>query len=75
MASKEEPIENIKLIDALCRLGISYHFEGEIFAQLETMFGCHGFIQMIRDNEFDLYTVSLVFQVFRQFGYKLGVGK
>ncbi|KAG7564983.1 Isoprenoid synthase domain superfamily [Arabidopsis suecica] len=73
MASKEKPIENIKLIDALCRLGISYHFEGEIFAQLETMFGCHGFLQMIRDNEFDLYTVSLVFQVFRQFGYKLGV--
>jgi alpha-humulene/beta-caryophyllene synthase len=30
-------------------------------------------MQMIRGNEFDLYTVSLVFQIFRQFGYKLGV--
>ncbi|XP_006293315.2 alpha-humulene/(-)-(E)-beta-caryophyllene synthase isoform X2 [Capsella rubella] len=74
-SSKEGPIENIKFIDTLCRLGVSYHFEGEIFSQLETMFSCHGFMQMmmIRDNEFDLYTVSLVFQVFRQFGYKLVV--
>ncbi|CAH2064754.1 unnamed protein product [Thlaspi arvense] len=73
MASKEKPIENIKLMDALCRLGVSYHFEDEILEQLEKMFGCHDFMQMIRDSESDLYTVSLVFQVFRQFGYKLFV--
>lgn len=75
MASRENPIKNIKFIDALCRLGVSYHFEHEIFMQLETMFGCHDFMQMIRDNESDLYTVALVFQVFRQFGYKLATGK
>ncbi|VVB05038.1 unnamed protein product [Arabis nemorensis] len=73
MASKEKQIENIKFIDALCRLGVSYHFEHEILEQLETLFGSHDFMQMIRDNESDLYTVSLVFQVFRQFGYKLFV--
>ncbi|KAL1217279.1 Alpha-humulene/(-)-(E)-beta-caryophyllene synthase [Cardamine amara subsp. amara] len=71
MASRENPIENIKFIDSLCRLGVSYHFEHEIFMQLEAMFGCHDFIEMIRDNESGLYTVALVFQVFRQFGYKL----
>lgn len=75
MASKENQIENIKFIDALCRLGVSYHFEHEILEQLETMFGSHDFMQMIRDNELDLYTVALVFQVFRQFGYKLVAGK
>ncbi|EOA25478.1 hypothetical protein CARUB_v10018817mg [Capsella rubella] len=70
MASRQNPIENIKLIDALCRLGISYHFEREIFMQLETIFGSHDFMQMIIDNESSLYTVGLVFQIFRQFGYK-----
>ncbi|KAJ0231449.1 Terpene synthase [Hirschfeldia incana] len=73
MASKKKPIENIKFIDALCRLGVSYHFEDEIIEQLETLFGCRDFIEMIRDNESDLFTVSLVFQVFRQFSYKLPV--
>ncbi|ESQ45631.1 hypothetical protein EUTSA_v10011010mg, partial [Eutrema salsugineum] len=62
MASKEEPITNMKFIDVLCRLGVSYHFEHEILEQLESMFGHHDFMQMMRDNESDLYTVSLVFQ-------------
>lgn len=74
MASKEKPIKNIEFIDVLCRLGVSYHFEDEILEQLEKMFGFHDFLEMIRDHESDLYTVSLVFQVFRQFGYKLFVG-
>ncbi|XP_024013603.1 alpha-humulene/(-)-(E)-beta-caryophyllene synthase [Eutrema salsugineum] len=59
MASKEEPITNMKFIDVLCRLGVSYHFEHEILEQLESMFGHHDFMQMMRDNE--------------QFGYKLSV--
>ncbi|XP_010480293.1 PREDICTED: alpha-humulene/(-)-(E)-beta-caryophyllene synthase-like [Camelina sativa] len=71
LASRENPIENIKFIDVLCRLGVSYHFEEEIFAQLEAMFASHDFMHMIRNNEFDLYTVALVFQVLRQFGHKL----
>nr|VDD39343.1 unnamed protein product [Brassica oleracea] len=71
MASKENPIENIKFIDALCRLGISYHFEIDIIEQLGYAFNSLDFNQLIRHDECDLYTVGLLFQVFRQFGFKL----
>lgn len=30
MASRANPIENIKFIDTLCRIGVSYHFEKDI---------------------------------------------
>ncbi|CAN7024638.1 unnamed protein product [Brassica rapa subsp. trilocularis] len=71
MASKENPIENIKFIDALCRLGISYHFEIDIIEQLGYAINSLDFNQLIRRDECDLYTVGLLFQVFRQFGFKL----
>lgn len=74
MASKENPIENIKFIDALCRLGISYHFEIDIIEQLGYAFNSLDFNQLIRHDECDLYTVGLLFQVFRQFGFKLSAG-
>ncbi|CAA7055759.1 unnamed protein product [Microthlaspi erraticum] len=73
MASRENPTENIKFIDALCRLGVSYHFERDIVEQLEKSFGSLDFNQMIREEGCDLYTVGILFQVFRQFGFKLSV--
>lgn len=74
MASRANPIEKIKFIDALCRLGVSYHFERDIVKQLEKSFECLDFNQRIRQDGCDLYTVGLVFQVFRQFGFKLSTG-
>ncbi|XP_024006326.1 alpha-humulene/(-)-(E)-beta-caryophyllene synthase isoform X1 [Eutrema salsugineum] len=71
LASLVNPIENIKFIDTLCRLGVSYHFEINILEQVGKSFDSLDFNQMIRHDGCDLYTVGLVFQVFRQFGFKL----
>ncbi|XP_009124599.1 alpha-humulene/(-)-(E)-beta-caryophyllene synthase isoform X12 [Brassica rapa] len=71
MASRANPIENIKFIDTLCRIGVSYHFEKDITDKLEKSFDCLDFNQKIRQERCDLYTVGIVFQVFRQFGFKL----
>ncbi|CAF2088729.1 unnamed protein product [Brassica napus] len=71
MASKVNPIENIKFIDSLSRLGVSYHFEIDIIEQLGNSFDSLDFNRLIRHDECDLYTVGLLFQVFRQFGFKL----
>ncbi|KAL0729015.1 hypothetical protein Bca4012_025108 [Brassica carinata] len=71
MASRANPIENVKFIDTLCRLGVSYHFEKDITVQLEKLFDCPDFNQKIRQDGVDLYTVGIIFQVFRLFGFKL----
>ncbi|CAA7023388.1 unnamed protein product [Microthlaspi erraticum] len=71
MASRANPIENIKFIDALCRLGVSYHIERDIVEQLGKLFDSLDFNRMIRQDGCDLHTVGLLFQVFRQFGFKL----
>ncbi|KAK8352302.1 hypothetical protein V6Z12_A05G085900 [Gossypium hirsutum] len=67
-----DPIEKMHLINSLCRLGVSYHFENEIEEQLD-----HLFItlpELLDDNDYDLHIVALVFQVFRFNGYKLPCG-
>uniref|UniRef100_M4FIJ1 Uncharacterized protein n=2 Tax=Brassica campestris TaxID=3711 RepID=M4FIJ1_BRACM len=71
IASRANPIENIKFIDTLCRLGVSYNFEKDITQQLEKSFDSLDFNQKIRQDGCDFYTVGIVFQVFRQFGFKL----
>ncbi|CAF1986142.1 BnaC07g16660D [Brassica napus] len=71
MASKVNPTNNIKFIDSLCRLGVSYHFEIDIVEQLGNLFDSLDFDWLIRRDECNLYTVGLLFQVFRQFGFKL----
>jgi len=48
----------------------------EIVEQLDKSFDCLDFSQMVRQDEgCDLYTVGIIFQVFRQFGFKLSAGK
>ncbi|CAH8361308.1 unnamed protein product [Eruca vesicaria subsp. sativa] len=71
MVSKVNPIENIKFIDALCRLGVSYHFEIDTIEQLGNLFDSLDINRLIQHDECDLYTVGLLFQVFRQFGFKV----
>ncbi|XP_010545918.1 PREDICTED: alpha-humulene/(-)-(E)-beta-caryophyllene synthase-like [Tarenaya hassleriana] len=73
MASKANPIENLKFIDALCRLGVSYHFEKDIEDHLNMVFSIRDLNDMIDDEKYDLSTVGIVFQILRQFGYKLSV--
>ncbi|XP_065864801.1 casbene synthase, chloroplastic-like [Euphorbia lathyris] len=62
-------VEKIVLIDSLCRLGVSYHFEETIEEQLECIFNDQ--LQIFDENDYDLYTVSLAFRVLRQHGFKM----
>ncbi|XP_037492074.1 probable terpene synthase 6 [Jatropha curcas] len=71
--STGELIENIEFINLLYRLGISYHFEAEIEEQLNHIF--IALPNIIHDNNYDLYTSALLFQVLRQHGYKMPCGK
>ncbi|KAK9029436.1 hypothetical protein V6N11_026553 [Hibiscus sabdariffa] len=67
MSSRDDPIENILLINSLLRLGVSYHFEIEIEEQLSHLFATFS----IDSKDYDLHTVAVVFQVFRSHGYKM----
>ncbi|KAK8683204.1 hypothetical protein V6N13_039270 [Hibiscus sabdariffa] len=70
MSSRDDPIENILLINSLLRLGVSYHFEIEIEEQLSHLFATFS----IDSKDYDLHTVAVVFQVFRSHGYKMSCG-
>ncbi|XP_038688573.1 probable terpene synthase 6 [Tripterygium wilfordii] len=67
--SANDAVEKVKLIDLLRRLGISYHFENEIANQLATIFNSKSIDA--DELEYDLYTVALLFRVFRQHGHKM----
>ncbi|KAF5736607.1 casbene synthase chloroplastic-like [Tripterygium wilfordii] len=63
-----DPVEKLKLIDALCRLGVSYQVKSEIEDQMNLIFN----LQLnLDDRDYDLYTVALVLRVFRQHGFKM----
>ncbi|XP_065854927.1 terpene synthase 5-like [Euphorbia lathyris] len=67
--STKELAYNIEFIDLLCRLGVSYHFEGEIDSHLN-----HIFIilpNIIEHCNYELYTLATLFRVLRQHGYKM----
>ncbi|KAL4271640.1 hypothetical protein GQ457_13G026060 [Hibiscus cannabinus] len=68
----KDPMENMHLINSLCRLGVSYHFENEIEEQLNRLF--IRLPELLDDKDYDLHTVALVFQVFRLNGYKMSCG-
>ncbi|XWS20737.1 hypothetical protein CRYUN_Cryun31cG0128200 [Craigia yunnanensis] len=64
VASTDDPIENMFLINFLCRLGVSCHFESEIEKQLSHLFITLG--EVIDNNkDYDLHTIAIIFQVFR----------
>ncbi|XP_031247786.1 casbene synthase, chloroplastic-like [Pistacia vera] len=69
MASMSDPVEKLCLIDSICRLGVSYHFETEIEEQLTQI--CEAQPNLADDNDYDLYTIALLFRVFRQYGFKI----
>ncbi|XP_039030231.1 (+)-delta-cadinene synthase isozyme A-like [Hibiscus syriacus] len=65
-----EPVEDsnqkLPFIDAVQRLGVSYHFEKEIEVQLEKIYH-------IKTNEVDndLYTTALRFRLLREHGFRV----
>ncbi|XP_038711371.1 probable terpene synthase 6 [Tripterygium wilfordii] len=62
-------VEKVKLIDSLCRLGISYHLESEIENQLNQNFD--SLLNLVENDVYDLNTIAILFRVFRQHGYKM----
>ncbi|KAK2975014.1 hypothetical protein RJ640_000220 [Escallonia rubra] len=65
-AAGSNQVEKMCLIDAIQRLGVSYHFEKEIDEQLEQVF-----VDESADTDYDLYTVALRFRLCRQHGYNV----
>lgn len=64
--------KKLKLIDAIQRLGVSYHFESEID---ELLLNIHKNHQVnIEDNDKDLYTAALCFRLLRQQGFYISCG-
>lgn len=72
-ASASDAVKKIRLIDSICRLGLSYHFESEIEQQLSHTFEVQP--NLVDEKDCDLHTVALLFRVFRQHGYKMSCGK
>ncbi|XP_044495270.1 probable terpene synthase 6 isoform X3 [Mangifera indica] len=64
--------EKVSYINAICRLGVSYHFENEIEDQLNQIFEAHS--HFVEENDYDLNSVALLFQVLRQHGFKMSCG-
>ena len=71
-----KPLQKLDLIDAIQRLGISYHFETEIDEILETIHKDRHVSGLIDDNNVDdhLHSISLQFRLLRQHGHKISCG-
>lgn len=68
LTGTHDPMAEMKLIDAVQRLGISYHFQDEINASL----------QKLKSTEFDnesFYQIALQFWLLRQERYYVSCGK
>ncbi|KAJ4724631.1 Terpene synthase [Melia azedarach] len=71
-SSADDPIKEVTLINSLCRLGVSYHFETQIEQRLHHIFESRP--DLAAENDYDLYTVALIFRIFRQHGFKMSCG-
>jgi len=70
--SIESTKKRILFIYMLVSLGVAFHFEDEIEESLEEGFEK---IQEMIAGEDDLYTISIMFWVFRTYGYNMSTGK
>ncbi|XP_044494132.1 (-)-germacrene D synthase-like [Mangifera indica] len=70
LAEVNKPAQKLELIDAIQRLGVSYHFETEIDQVLDQIYQHHQHINFRDDND-DLYFISLEFRLLRQQGYRI----
>ena len=72
--SNRNPFKILNLVDSIQRLNVSYHFENEIDQILEQIYANYREFTNIDGND-DLYTISLLFRLLRQQGYKIPCGK
>ncbi|XP_060671882.1 terpene synthase 1-like [Ziziphus jujuba] len=69
MDSHKKPLQKLELIDAVQRLGVSYHFEREINEILENMHHNYSNTGFLNSEHDDLCTIALWFRLLRQHGY------
>ncbi|KAH6776279.1 hypothetical protein C2S52_013840 [Perilla frutescens var. hirtella] len=69
--ASDDVVRLLKLVDAIQRLGIEYHFEEEIDQTLQNL--SQKFQDFCRDND-DMYFTSLGFRLLRQQGYRVSCG-
>ncbi|KAL5549586.1 hypothetical protein UlMin_004817 [Ulmus minor] len=70
VAAHDDPQNQLKLIDAVQRLGLSYHFENEIEQALHDQYSLYvAYKNDHGDHEEDLNHVALRFRLLRQHGY------
>jgi hypothetical protein len=77
MTTINKPSQTLDFIDAIQRLGISYHFEMEIDEILREMYRSPCDFDNGDDDDHhhnDLYAISLKFRLLRQQGYKISCG-
>lgn len=74
IAAVDKPsTEKINLIDAIQRLGVSYHFQSEIDELLQYIH--MNYKEDLDKNDHDLYTTALCFRILRQHGYNVSCSK
>ncbi|KAG6637483.1 hypothetical protein I3843_11G176600 [Carya illinoinensis] len=66
-ATVEKPSQKLNLVDAIQRLGVSYHFDNEIQEILQQLWKTHE--SDYPEYNDDLYSVALMFRLLRQDGY------
>ena len=71
--STSDLVAKVSLIDELCQLGVSYHFESEINDQLKLIWDSQH--DILTRNDYDLYTTALLFRVLRQHGFRISCGR
>lgn len=74
MANVDKPSQKLYLIDAIQRLGVSYHFENDIEDILKEIYKSHCESHVGDSDDDELYVISLKFRLLRQQGYKLSSG-
>ncbi|XP_058744616.1 (-)-germacrene D synthase-like [Vicia villosa] len=68
LSKTKKPIEKVKLIDSICRLGVSYHFEHEIDKVMHHIFkSCAENGEIILED--DVCSIAVLFRVLRQHGF------
>lgn len=68
--------EKLDLIDAIQRLGVSYHFENEIETILKQIYDNLYKSDSNKENDDnDLYSIALCFRLLRQQGYRVSCSK
>lgn len=72
MSSHSCDKEKIRLIHLLISLAISHYFEDEIE---EILNRAYQKLEGLISEEYDLETISIMFEVFRLYGHKMSCGK